>query len=318
MKQSKKATYLKGYSYYSKAFTIVELLIVIVIIAILATVTVVAFNGVQKRAESSSVAASLNQAAKKLELYNVSNSAYPLTLGDAGVSNSDVTYQFTGSSASYCVTGTKGATSLYINNTQTNPTSGACAGHIINGSAPATITDGFNRSDSATTLGTTETGQTWSVSGTLWGIRSNKAYKVGTAKTSSSAWVDYTARDMAVTATYINALQYSTLVARFSPPYATGSGYRFTSEGAVSSLARRINGANTVLYTAPSFAAGSIVKISTIEEASGTRVTLTINGAQVYTTLDSTVDRPMGTSAGFTQSTTVNEVEFDNFKVEPY
>ncbi len=47
-------------------FTIVELLIVIVIIAILAAVTVAAFNGVQKRARQAQVSAAVDGAAKKL------------------------------------------------------------------------------------------------------------------------------------------------------------------------------------------------------------------------------------------------------------
>lgn len=52
----------------TSGFTIVELLIVIVVIAILAAVTVVAFNGVQNRANDSSTQASVSQIYKKLKL----------------------------------------------------------------------------------------------------------------------------------------------------------------------------------------------------------------------------------------------------------
>ena len=43
-----------------KGFTIVELLIVIVVIAILAAITIVAFNGIQQRAKNSAIQADLS------------------------------------------------------------------------------------------------------------------------------------------------------------------------------------------------------------------------------------------------------------------
>ena len=50
-------------------FTIVELLIVIVVIAILASISVVAYNGVQQRAKASSLASTLKSAEKAFRLY---------------------------------------------------------------------------------------------------------------------------------------------------------------------------------------------------------------------------------------------------------
>ena len=82
------------------AFTIVELLIVIVIIAILAAITVVAYNGLQTRARASAASAALSQARKKLELYKVDNGSYPATgsLSTAGITDAnDTTYQYTAS-----------------------------------------------------------------------------------------------------------------------------------------------------------------------------------------------------------------------------
>lgn len=58
-------------------FTIVELLIVIIVIAILATLTIVAFNGVQSRGRTSTASANANLIIKKAELFNSVNSAYP-------------------------------------------------------------------------------------------------------------------------------------------------------------------------------------------------------------------------------------------------
>ena len=62
-------------------FTIVELLIVIVVIAILAAMTVVAFNGVQARAENSKTLAAVDQYSKALQLYKTNTGDYPLTGG---------------------------------------------------------------------------------------------------------------------------------------------------------------------------------------------------------------------------------------------
>ena len=63
----------------NSGFTIVELLIVIVVIAILATISIVAYNGIQNRAKSSAGQATANSIVKKLEAYNAINSAYPTT-----------------------------------------------------------------------------------------------------------------------------------------------------------------------------------------------------------------------------------------------
>ena len=60
-----------------KGFTIVELLIVIVVIAILAAITIVAFNGVQQRAQASTIQNDLRNIATKLKLFQADNGRYP-------------------------------------------------------------------------------------------------------------------------------------------------------------------------------------------------------------------------------------------------
>ena len=52
-------------------FTIVELLIVIVVIAILAAITIVAYNGIQQRAQNTVLSSDLSNAAKQMELAKV-------------------------------------------------------------------------------------------------------------------------------------------------------------------------------------------------------------------------------------------------------
>lgn len=55
----------------TSGFTIVELLIVIVVIAILAAITIVAYNGIQARAKATSITTGFNQIDKSLRMYGV-------------------------------------------------------------------------------------------------------------------------------------------------------------------------------------------------------------------------------------------------------
>ena len=59
-------------------FTIVELLIVIVVIAILAAISVVAYTGIQNRANDTAVQSDINNFAKKIMLYHAEHGEYPV------------------------------------------------------------------------------------------------------------------------------------------------------------------------------------------------------------------------------------------------
>lgn len=59
-------------------FTIVELLIVVVVIAILAAITIVSFNGIQNRANDTSVQSDLRINGSAIQQYFVTQSSYPV------------------------------------------------------------------------------------------------------------------------------------------------------------------------------------------------------------------------------------------------
>lgn len=141
----------------STGFTIVELLIVVVVIAILAAITIVAYNGITQRANASAAQEAVTTAVKKVSLYGIDNSdTVPPDLGTAGITTTNgTTYQYsvntTTSPQGYCVTATvnnvayyagsnysyTGSSSGTINNT--TPTSGVCPGHATSGTAIANL-----------------------------------------------------------------------------------------------------------------------------------------------------------------------------------
>lgn len=66
-------------------FTIVELLIVIVVIAILATISVVAYTGIQNRANDSAVQQDVSSFVKKIMMYHATESTYPAGGGSVAI-----------------------------------------------------------------------------------------------------------------------------------------------------------------------------------------------------------------------------------------
>ena len=83
-----------------RGFTIVELLIVIVVIGILAAITIVAYNGVQNRAKTSSAQSAAANVVKKAEIYNTDDTTllpgYPAKLTDLTGAASTAMYAVTG------------------------------------------------------------------------------------------------------------------------------------------------------------------------------------------------------------------------------
>lgn len=73
-------------------FTIVELLIVIVVIGILAAITIVAYNGIQNRANDIAIQSDMQNLGKKIELYYAEYGEYPETWTGLGMKASKNSY----------------------------------------------------------------------------------------------------------------------------------------------------------------------------------------------------------------------------------
>lgn len=113
-----------------KAFTIVELLIVAVVIAILAAITIVAYNGITASAKDSALKSDLATTAKKVGLLRAEQGSYPTTkpsdLPDY------IQYSQTNSGQGFCATASKEGKAFNITQEGAIQT-GACSGHTVAG-----------------------------------------------------------------------------------------------------------------------------------------------------------------------------------------
>lgn len=66
-----------------RGFTIVELLIVIVVIAILAAITVVAYTGISDRSQNARKSSIASQYVRLLEMHKLENGTYPASISDS-------------------------------------------------------------------------------------------------------------------------------------------------------------------------------------------------------------------------------------------
>lgn len=130
----------------SKAFTIVELLIVIVVIGILATIVVVAYTGITRQSEVSVLQADLVSGSKQLAVKKVGTDAYPHPNLPADIQASGTnTFEYTSDGTSFCLTVTSSNSDIspYYISSSVGVTQGSCPGHggaISNGSLLQTIT----------------------------------------------------------------------------------------------------------------------------------------------------------------------------------
>lgn len=151
----------------SCAFTIVELLIVIVVIGILTAITIVSYTGITQKANAASLQSDLANAAKKLDLYNAQYSSYPTAI-DAGTGcptapNSDsvncvkfssgISYIYSSiGSTNYNLTATKGTIS-YRSRPSSSPTLATSSTSVAQ---PSNCPTGYIIVPGSTTYGTND------------------------------------------------------------------------------------------------------------------------------------------------------------------
>lgn len=82
-----------------KGFTIVELLIVIVVIAILAAISIVAYSGIQQRSKETKLLSGVSTYVKTFQQYKAVNSAYPTDSGCLGAGYQSNSCWYDGSTA---------------------------------------------------------------------------------------------------------------------------------------------------------------------------------------------------------------------------
>lgn len=119
-------------------FTIVELLTVIVIVAILAAISIVVYNGVAEQAAEATLKSDLKNASTQLGLYHSEHSEYP-SEEPAGSTNPPASlvaspgndFQYSSTDSAYCLTATSTNTSAAAFNVSSTSgvAEGTCPGH---------------------------------------------------------------------------------------------------------------------------------------------------------------------------------------------
>ncbi len=167
----------------ASGFTIIELLVVIVVIAILAAITIVAYRGISQRAVIASLSSDLDNASKQLKLAQIDSGNYPVATDCSTPpapnticlkASTNTTYQYTVNNSTtpptFCLTATNGSTSYFTTNDAT-PQAGGCPGHGTGGTAAITnlVTNPSAEGGSAGIIGTASANMTiatdWKSSG---------------------------------------------------------------------------------------------------------------------------------------------------------
>src|SRR5665647_2474224 len=123
-----------------RGFAIVELLVVIAVIGILATISIVSYGAWKKSAATAQVKSDLNGVAAAMESARTFNNAYPTTLPSTMTASDGVS--LTGGSAdggkTYCIDGASTANATivyYVDSTASDKV--AQAGHVCHATKPA-------------------------------------------------------------------------------------------------------------------------------------------------------------------------------------
>lgn len=179
------------------------------------------------------------------------------------------------------------------------------------GVSDGSINDHFNRADGA--IGTTDTGQAWTVHVGTWSVVSNAAGM--TTGSNGFASVDWGVTDMKVSAKIVSN-SYPGLTAH----YVDTSNYYMLEVDNLNNglyLGRWIGGARSWLATnVGTVVSGSTYTLTAQEVTGKTALAILIDGVSQWTGTDTSASRPMGTRAGLRQAAANANGKFDDFRVE--
>jgi Tfp pilus assembly protein PilE len=120
------------------AFTIVEILIVVVVITILVSITAIAYDGLTTRANQNAMQANLKQIAATLKIYKADNGSYPSTLAALNANQTlyndkTAVWAYTLTSDTYCMSLGSTSTSLryHYGSAVGKVEDGLCSNHTV-------------------------------------------------------------------------------------------------------------------------------------------------------------------------------------------
>lgn len=150
------AEHTKKSPYFHKAFTIVELLVIITVIVILAAITIVSYTAVTDNAKKQTVKTDALSVAAELSKYKAENGVYPNSAAFEALSKPSVqsSFQYTYNSTdnTYCLTSSVKGASAYVKSGNSLAKEGGCDGHGVNGD-PAVTNLAYNPSAEVGTSG---------------------------------------------------------------------------------------------------------------------------------------------------------------------
>ncbi|MGH7218211.1 MAG: type IV pilin protein [Candidatus Microsaccharimonas sp.] len=133
--------------HFRKAFTIVELLVIIAVIVILAAITIVSYTAVTNNAKKQTVKTDAVSIAAELTKYKTDNGVYPDQAAFNAMNKPSVesSFQYTYDSTNntYCLTSSVDGASVYITSGNSSTKEGGCEGHGLNGD-PAVTNYAYN------------------------------------------------------------------------------------------------------------------------------------------------------------------------------
>ncbi len=170
------------------------------------------------------------------------------------------------------------------------------------------ISDSFNRADSTSSPGVADTGQTWIVPGSAFGISGNRLYQV-TPTDNQFAGIPCTTADVVVTAQVTGASgSYPAVVARADSTFANCYLVQMDSATGIVYLSKRVAGSLSNVTSVGGFGPGDTIGVS----CQGTTISALVNGATVLTITDSAVSGStyVGVRAGVTGGATMTWNDF--------